>query len=53
MDVALRFWSEKKGQVETKYYDSEFLTRSNAENSYSRVEILFIGHSKMDLKNFP
>ena len=53
MDVALRFWNEKKGQVQTKYYDFQSLTRSAAENLYSRLEILFIGHSKMDLKNFP
>ena len=38
MDVALRFWKEKKDQVETKYYDSQFRTRPNAGNLCSSLE---------------
>ena len=51
MGLALRFWSEKKGQLETKYYDSQFLTRSNAENLYSGLETSMKGLDKAKLCN--
>ena len=48
MDVALRFWNKKKGQVETKY-DSKFLTHPNAENVYSSLERSMKGLDKVKL----
>ena len=47
--VALRFWNEKKDQAETKYYDSQFLTRPNAENLYSGLETSMKGLDKVKL----
>ena len=32
MDVNVRFWNECRNNVETRYYDSKFLDRPNAEN---------------------
>ena len=32
MDVAVRFWNEKTGLAETKYFDSQFLRRPTAQN---------------------
>ena len=49
MDVALRFWNKKKGQVETKYYDSQFLTHPNAENLYSSLERSMKGLDKVKI----
>ena len=49
MDVALRFWNEKKGQAETKYYDSQFLSRPNAENLYAGLETSMKGLDKANL----
>lgn len=49
MDVTLRFWNKKKGQVETKYCDSQFLTRSNADNLYSSLETSIKGLDKAEL----
>ena len=51
MDLTLRFWNEKKGQLETKYYDSQFLTRSNSENLYSGLETSMKGLDKAKLCN--
>ena len=32
MDVAVRFWNDKTGLAETKYFDSQFLRRPTAQN---------------------
>ena len=32
MDLIIRYWSEKKGQVEERYYDSKFLGHPTANN---------------------
>ena len=52
MDVVLRFWNEKKGQVETKYFDSRFLTHPNAKDLYSSAEISMKGLVKTKLFQF-
>ena len=31
MDVAVRFWNDKTGLAETKYFDSQFLRRPAAQ----------------------
>jgi hypothetical protein len=32
MDIQIRYWNETKGVVDTRYFDSKFLKRPNAEN---------------------
>ena len=49
MDVGLRLRNEKKGQIETKYYDSQLFTRLNTENMYSSLEISMKGLNKTKL----
>ena len=38
MNVVIRYWNETSGNVETKYYDSKFLTRPNAKELLSNIE---------------
>ena len=35
MDLGIRFWNNDRSLVETRYYDSQFLRRKNAENLLS------------------
>ena len=37
MDVAVRFWNDKTGLAETKYFDSQFRRRSSAQNSFDSL----------------
>ena len=49
MDVGLRLWNEKKGQIEIKYYDSHLFTHLTTENMYSSLEISMKGLDKAKL----
>ena len=33
MDLNVRFWNESRN-IETRYYDSDFLEKTNAENLF-------------------
>ena len=45
MDIQLRFWSDSDGLVKTRYYDSQFLSRPNAENLASSLSESLTGIS--------
>ena len=45
MDIQLRFWSDSDGLVKTRYYDSQFLSRPNAENLTSSLSESLTGIS--------
>ena len=38
MDLNVRFWNESRNIVETRYYDSKFLEKTNAENLFQSVK---------------
>ena len=37
MDLNVRFWNESRN-IETRYYDSDFLEKTNAENLFQSVK---------------
>ena len=41
MDVQVRFWNDATGEVQTRYLDSRFFNRPNADNITG--EILSVG----------
>ena len=56
MNIQLRFWSDGDGLVKTRYYDSQFLSRPNAENlasslseSLTGISLQKMHHLSMDL----
>ena len=38
MDVVIRYWNETAGNVETRYYDSKFLSQPNTKELLSNIE---------------
>ena len=42
-DVNVRFWNECRNIVESRYYDSKFLDRPNAENLFESIRDTFNG----------
>ena len=38
MDVVIRYWNKTAGNVETRYYDSKFLSRPNAKQLLKNIE---------------
>ena len=38
MDLHVRFWNESRNIVDTRYYDSKFLEKTNAENLFQSVK---------------
>ena len=45
MDLNVRFWNDSKGQVETRYFDSQFLKHPNAQNLFN---ILILSMEKLN-----
>ena len=37
IDINFKFWNECRNIVETRYYDSKFLDRTNAENLFESI----------------
>ena len=37
IDIQIRYWNESLDVVETRYFDSKFLERHGAENSYHKA----------------
>ena len=37
MDAAVRFWNDKTGLAETKYFDSQFLRWPSAQNLFDSL----------------
>ena len=39
MDVSIHFWDDKEQMVKTRYFDSQFLKRPNADNLLDSIKL--------------
>ena len=39
MDIIIKYWCSEKGKAETRYFDSQFLRRPNAENLVEKLKV--------------
>ena len=49
MDLHARYWCEQENQVKTKYYDSQFFRRPNADNIVASIDNALKDISKTEL----
>ena len=49
--VAVRFWNDKTGLAETKYFDSQFFRRSAAQNYLTVCTNLWVNLKRINCRN--